>query len=358
MSSFKIGSLQGINIRLHITFPLVLAWAAFQWGSGRSLTHAVFGMLVVGLLFVCVVFHELGHSLVARSFGVNVNDIVLLPIGGVAQLRTTLDEPKEEFLVAIAGPAVNLVLAVGLFPPFYLIATDLTRFGFWRLLDETNLTALVVYLFLANVSLVVFNLLPAFPMDGGRVFRSFLAFFLSYDRATWVAVRVGQVLALTFVAYGLFNNLLLLFIGGFVFIAANAELNRVAVRDVLSGTQIGQFVQRSGRALSPEQPIFTTTTLTRLSPQHIWPVVSRGQLVGLVSRETLDESNAGSSVGEVMSRDYPILAPETSLYEAQQVLLNGDHDAAAVIDGGLFVGPFSVQDLTAAVRRLQHRRIT
>ena len=355
MSSFKIGSVRGINIRLHITFPLVLIWAAYQWGNGRGLTHAAFGVLLIGLLFVCVVLHELGHSLVARALGVNVEDIVLLPIGGVAQLRSTLDEPKEEFLVAIAGPAVNFGLAALLFPVFYLVATDLTRFGLWSLLDQTSLAALTVYLFLANVSLVGFNLLPAFPMDGGRLFRSFLAFFFSYGRATWVAVRIGQLLAITFILYGLFNNFVLLLIGGFVFIAANAELHRVEARDILSTVQIGQYVQRSGRALSPEQPIFSANLVTRLSPQRIWPVVSGGRLVGLVSRDVLDESDGGWIVGDVMDSNYPTLDPRATLYDAQQALFNGDKDAAAVIDGDLFVGPFSLQDLANAVRRLPER---
>lgn len=356
MSSFKIGSFRGIDIRLHITFPLVLVWAAFQWGSGRGLTHAAFGVLLIGMLFVCVVLHELGHSLVARAFGVNVEDIVLLPIGGVAQLRSTLDEPKEEFLVAVAGPAVNFGLAALLFPVFYLLTNNLTQFGLWSLLDQTNLTAMTVYLFLANVTLVGFNLLPAFPMDGGRIFRSFLAFFLSYWRATWVAVRIGQLLAVAFVLYGLFNNFLLLLIGAFVFVAANAELRRVEARDILSAIQIGQYVQRSGRALSPEQLIFSANSVARLSPQRVWPVVSGGRLVGLVSRDKLDESNAGWSVGEVMDRDFPTLNPRATLYDAQRVLLNGDYDAAAVIDGDLFVGPFSLQDLANAVRRLPDRR--
>lgn len=353
MTSFKIGSFGGIAIRLHITFPLVLIWAAFQWGSGRGLSHAAFGVLLVVLLFVCVVLHELGHSFVARSFGVNVKDIVLLPIGGLAQLRTTLDDPKEELLVAVAGPAVNVGIAAALLPFFLLIIDDITSFGFWRLLDQANLVTMTIYLFLANVSLVVFNLVPAFPMDGGRVFRSFLAFFLPYERATWVAVRLGQMLALVFAAYGLFRNPFLLLIGAFIFIAANAELNRVATRDALVEVEIGPFVQQHGRALRPEQSVFAAKLMMEFAPQHVWPVVQQGRLVGLVSHDQLSRGKTALRVEDIMDREYPVLHPRSSLYEAQQLLLSGDAIAAAVIDDGLFVGPFSLQDLARAIRGLR-----
>src|SRR5690348_941287 len=186
--SLKIGSVRGIDVRLHITFPLIVLWAAFDWGAGTYLgwRGALYGIVLVLLLFVCVVLHELGHSLVAMHFGGRVKDITLLPIGGVAQMRRMPAKPIHELLVALAGPAVNIAIALVLGVVFWT-AREGNIPIIWRVLRmamRPGIEGVLVYLLLANAGMALFNLLPAFPMDGGRVFRALLELWTGHLKAT------------------------------------------------------------------------------------------------------------------------------------------------------------------------------
>jgi Zn-dependent protease len=204
--SIKLGRIAGIRIYLHWTFLILLGWFFFS-GLTESVFTAVANVLMVAALFGCIVLHELGHALAARRYGIETRDITLLPIGGVARMERLPRDPRQELVVALAGPAVNVVIALVLGAVI-------------RVLDVGGLLS---QLFVVNVALVLFNLLPAFPMDGGRVLRALLARRLEYVRATWIAARVGQVIALLFIAIGLFKNPLLAIIGVVIFFGARNE---------------------------------------------------------------------------------------------------------------------------------------
>ncbi len=342
MWSFSVGSLWGIPIRIHVTFPLILVWAAFEWGRGRGWQEAAFGVVLALLLFLCVLLHEMGHSLVARRFHIRVDEILLLPFGGLARLRTPLDSPWQELVVAAAGPLVNVVLGVALYPLYRATASPLVEvMGFSYALNGVGLGPLVAYLFAANLILAAFNLLPAFPMDGGRMVRAVLASVLPYRKATVLAVRGGQAMAVLFGGIALLGQPLLALVALFILVAANAEIERVALRDRLRELLVADFMQRKGRALSVHQRVAVARLLAALHAQYVWPVVERGHLVGLVTRRSLERSKPAARVGDVMDRNYPVFHPHMTLYEAQTLLLHEGREAGAVVENGTLVGLLS-----------------
>jgi Zn-dependent protease len=230
--TWHLGTVAGIAVRMHATFLLLLAFVGWQhWLQDRSVASVIGGVAFILALFTCVVLHEFGHALTARRFGIATRDITLLPIGGVARLERMPDEPLQELWVALAGPAVNVVIAVALYG--WLAATtglvpaeevDVARGPFLE------------RLMFVNMALVGFNLIPAFPMDGGRVLRAALATRLEYTRATQIAANLGQGIAFLFGLLGLTGNPLLLFIALFVWIGAAEEASVVQMKSALAGT--------------------------------------------------------------------------------------------------------------------------
>ena len=229
--SWKIGEVAGIGIYVHATFMILLGWVGLvHYLPDDSFVDAVTGLVFIVALFSIVVLHELGHSLTAKHFGIRTRDITLLPIGGVARLERMPKEPKQELLIALAGPAVNVVLAA-------LLAVVVMAM---MVADGLSDVALVVRQFLAqlmwvNIALAVFNLLPAFPMDGGRVLRALLAMRLDYVHATEIAARIGQGMALLFGLVGLLFNPFLIFIALFVWTTASQEASMVKAKSALGG---------------------------------------------------------------------------------------------------------------------------
>src|SRR5438132_4339536 len=226
--SIPIFRIAGIQLRIHITFLLLIAWIAFAYYAQGGSPAAIGGVLFILLLFACVVLHEFGHALAGKAFGINTPDITLLPIGGVARLERIPDEPLQELVIAAAGPAVTALIALGAF----------IGGGSWDY-PPTTKTSIPDLLFTMNVVLLLFNLLPAFPMDGGRVLRALLATHMNYARATQVAATVGQAFAFFFGIIGLFGvpgiynaNPFLIFIAFFVYIGASQEAALAQMRDV------------------------------------------------------------------------------------------------------------------------------
>ncbi len=289
--SWHLGRLAGIDVRIHWTFLLLPIWIYFSsLASGSGAVAATVAVLFVLAIFGCVVMHELGHALTARQFGIPTRDITLLPIGGVASLQRMPRSPWQELAIAIAGPAVNVGIAALIFsmlaithPPLIGIAAFLTRLA-W-----------------VNVVLVLFNMLPAFPMDGGRVLRALMALVLPYARATQVAATVGQAVAAGLALLGLMSgNLMLVFVAGFVFLAARSEAVMVG-RESMGTIDFGDPYDASegvlpGRRLSEvgSLPIVSAQWSARsalgwLSSHSIdeFLVSSRGTVVGIVRRSDL-----------------------------------------------------------------------
>jgi Zn-dependent protease len=216
--SFKVASVAGTEVRIHLTFLLFVAWIGFSYYEVEGLPGAVQGVLFVLSLFACVLLHEFGHALAARGFGIATPDITLLPIGGVARLARIPDKPWQELVVAIAGPLVNVVIAAALIFVVHSSA-ELEHLQYL----ESPRVELLSKLASVNVMLVLFNLIPAFPMDGGRILRALLAMAMPYAQATQVAAWIGQGLAVVFGIFGLFGNSLLIFIAFFIFAGAQQE---------------------------------------------------------------------------------------------------------------------------------------
>src|SRR5882762_9707071 len=233
--SIKLARIAGIDLKIHITFLMFLAWIAFTYYRAGGQAMAIQGTLFVVLLFLCVVLHELGHALTARSFGIRTPDITLLPIGGVARLERIPENPKQELAIAIAGPLVNVAIAAILIFALNAQAT------FSDLGDlNTPRVAMLQKLASVNIFLVLFNLIPAFPMDGGRVLRALLAMRMNYARATQVASTVGQGLAFVFGLVGLFSNPMLLFIAFFVYLGASQEAALAQMKDISAGLPVSE----------------------------------------------------------------------------------------------------------------------
>ena len=305
--SWKIGRLAGIQLYMHWTFLLLIAFIGYLYFSrGATLGAALLGIAFVLALFGCVVLHELGHALMARRFGVPTRDITLLPIGGVARMQRIPEHPTQELLVAIAGPAVNVVIAA-------ILAVILGTMGELREAGYTGLLEIGRGNFLANLMwvnliLVVFNMLPAFPMDGGRVLRATLAYFLPYTTATTIAATAGQAMAVLFGFVGLIGGSpVLLFIALFVFLGASAESQQTQVRALLSNVAVEDAMLIRFRTLHAGATLGTAVDELLAGSQQDFPVLDGTQYVGMLMRQNLLENLANlgrdASIDPLVSRD-------------------------------------------------------
>lgn len=304
--STTIGRFAGIDVKVHATFLLILVWVAItHWRAEQSLQAIAAGVFFILALFFCVVLHEYGHALTARRYGVKTRDIILLPIGGVARLERIPDNPRQELWIALAGPAVNVAIAIVLALWLQLSAT-------WQPVEELTVTggSFAERLLVVNVFLVVFNLIPAFPMDGGRVLRALLGLKLDYARATQIAASVGQALALVFGFVGLFANPFLVFIALFIWIGAAQESSLVQIKSALGGIPVHQAMITDFRILEPNDTLGSAVDLTLATSQKDFPVVTGGQVTGILTQgdllKALDTSGRGSRVRDAMQTTFEI----------------------------------------------------
>jgi stage IV sporulation protein FB len=292
--SLNIGTIAGTAVRVHVTFLLFLGWIfAASWVAGGPST-AWQGLAFMVLLFACVVAHEFGHIFTARAFGVSTPDVTLLPIGGVARLERIPEEPSEEFLVAIAGPLVNVAIALALI----MLAGARVNAGDLYAVESPH-TSMIDRLAAVNLFLAVFNMIPAFPMDGGRVLRAILASRMGYVRATEIAAFIGQGVAFALGFVGLFANPMLIFIAIFVYLAASSEAHLVAIRAMSRGVPTSAAMMTQFATLAPEAHVEDAVQTLLRTSQSEFPVVDaagkpvgllgRGDLVGLVTSETVGE---------------------------------------------------------------------
>src|SRR3989454_1442790 len=270
--SWKLATVAGIGLYVHATFFLLIAWVGVTYWLAGGSAAALSGIAFILALFACVVLHELGHALTARRYGIRTRDITLLPIGGVSRLERIPDDPRQEVWVSLAGPAVNVAIAAILYAWLLLSQT-------WRPLSALTMAGgpFLERLLLVNVSLAVFNLLPAFPMDGGRVLRALLAMRMDYVRATQVSAHVGQAMALVFGLFGLFTNPFLVFIAFFLWIGAAQEASMVQMRTALSGIPVSRAMLTDYHTLAPEDPAKRVLELILAGSQQDFPVVDGGQ---------------------------------------------------------------------------------
>lgn len=330
--SFRVLTVAGTQVRIHVTFLLLLAWfGAVQWMRAGP-QAAASAVLFIALLFLCVLLHEFGHVFAARRYGIRTPDITLLPIGGLASLERIPEKPGQEFVISLAGPAVNVVIA------FVLVVLVGVRVGTADIdfLEDpgANLMARIAA---ANIMLVAFNLIPAFPMDGGRVLRALLAMRLGFVRATRLAASIGQGFAILLGFIGLLGNPLLILIAVFVYLAATAESQLVEMRSLARGYLARDAMITNFKALSPASTADDAVALLLRTTQQEFPVLdSSSQLQGLVTRDGLIEAlqarGGNIPVAEFMERDIPIVPGSACLENVVQVLQEKRARAVAVAD--------------------------
>jgi len=343
--SWKIGRLAGVELRIHATFLLLLGWVgASHWLRGQSLDSALAGVGFILALFACVLLHELGHALAARKYGIGTRNITLLPIGGVARLERMPEKPGQELWVALAGPAVNVVIAAVLFA-WLILTHSLAPLG------EIGVAAgpFVERLWLANMWLVLFNLIPAFPMDGGRVLRAVLASRMEYVKATQIAAGVGQALAFVFGFIGLFANPMLLFIALFVWIGASQEASATQMKSALSGTPIQAAMLTDFRELGPGDTLADAVRLVLQGSQQDFPVVEQRRVTGILTRAellvALAEHGPDHPVSAVMAREFLVADCTEMLETAFQRLQECECHTMPVVHEGRLVGLLTMDNL-------------
>jgi Zn-dependent protease len=353
--SLTLGTVRGIKIRIHVTFLLIIPWAAYNWGIvlGRGWPGALYGIVFTSIIFLCVVLHELAHSLVATFYGVRVREIELSPIGGLAKMDSMPEKPYQEFVMALAGPLVNLIIAVPLGWVVLLLIGSRSIMSLGHLIylmSKPSWQGFILNLFATNVLLALFNLLPAFPMDGGRVLRSALTWGVGQRQATRWAARVGQGLAAIMVLAGLLTgNLMLPLIAVFVFFGAQQEERLTELQALLSNLLVSQALITPCPTLAAEETL--DTVLQRAMRGHPAPfaVVEGERLLGLLTRSditsALEVYGPNVRVGDIMRREFPTVSPTDTLVHARQLMATSGLRGLPVTEGGRLLGMVTARQI-------------
>lgn len=352
--SLRIAQAFGIPIRVHVTFLLIVAWGALSWGSRHGAAGALFGVASTLLLFVSVALHELGHSVVAQRRGLRVREIVLLPIGGVASLEGRPSRPRDELWIALAGPAVNFALAALLGG----VALGLHASGYLSLESAKAMTpswsTLLALLVAGNLSLGLFNLLPIFPMDGGRVLRALLASRWGMERGTRWAAGFGQIAAVGMGTFAVVNGAFLLgLVAVLVFFAAGRERLETTARRALRGLRAGEVSRVPSLSFSPGEPVATALGQTLRTTEEVYPVVRNGELVAVVTRaELMFAARAGRFAEPVSAVASPAFVEVDTSAELDAVLDSLERSGAVlavVLEENVPVGVISRDQLHTAI---------
>ncbi len=359
MKSLTLGRIHGIEIKLHPSFLLIALWVAYQWGvrQDSGIGGTIYGFVLVLAVFCLVLLHELGHSMMAHEYGLRVRDITLVPFGGIARIEQMPSRPRAEAMISLAGPLVNLAISALLFPLLLIagLATgdrsvqDFARFG----LADISLTGFLFYLFLASLALAIFNLLPAFPMDGGRILRAAVTPFVGRQTATTVAVSIGVTLGVLIGILGLLSGeYLIVLVMLFVIVAAVAEGRSVRLEESMRRLRVGQFAVWDRGGVSPDDPI---AVALRQGARDL-AVTADGKLVGMVWRDQLvDAMSHGGlqrKISDIMDRRFVSISSDISVHDAQRIMGDSNQWSMPVADSGVYRGLFTAERLVHVQRHL------
>jgi Zn-dependent protease len=344
--SLNLGSIGGTAIRIHVTFLLFLIWLGAIYYRQGGAEAAWQGTIFIVILFLCVLLHELGHVFAARYYGVPTRDVTLWPFGGIASMERMPDKPSQELVVALAGPAVNVAIAAGL----------LLWLG--PRLDPANLTqienpavSMAAKVAGANIILVLFNMIPAFPMDGGRVLRAVLAMWMGNARATELAATIGQSFAVVFGILGIFYNPMLIIIAVFIFLAASGEAAQAQLRAVAQGTLVSDAMITEFQSLGTNATVNDAADALIRTTQTEFPIVDgSGKLRGVLTRDAmikaLKERGPETPVLDVMRSDIPTVPARAKLDTALRSLMQKGRPVVGVIDThDRLIGLLTVENL-------------
>ncbi len=352
-SSLKIGSIMGIPVKLHITFLLILPVFALVFsineyplgfaGTTPVILNYALSLLTTILLFACILLHELGHSYIAKSYGVEIKDITLLLFGGVSSMEEIPREPSQELRMAFAGPLVSFIIGFILLGANYILASIASGYG------GTSIWLMFYILGSINIVLGLFNLLPAFPMDGGRLLRAWYAKRMSYVKATHYAAGFGKMFAFLMGLVGLFFNPWLILIAFFVYIGASEEDKSTTISVLLEKYNVSDIMSEDVRTVSPD---ITVEELSKFmfENKHLgYPVMQGNSLKGIVTftdiRNIIPTDRFATLVSDVMTRDIISVSPEDTASEAFKVMTLNNVGRLLVVSDGELVGILSRSDL-------------
>ncbi len=359
--SWKITEYRGIPVNIHATFLLIVAWIAINsWSHSQNAGLVLEDIIFVLGIFICVVLHEFGHALMAQKYGIATRDITLYPIGGVARLERMPDDPRQELAIALAGPAVNVVIATAIFCGMLLTGNLQFAMGvegagasFWgRMMG-------------VNILLVAFNMLPAFPMDGGRVVRSLLALSMEYGRATRIAAGLGKSMAILFAIVGFYINPFLVLIGVFVWFGATQEANMIQMRDTFGDVSVDSAMMTRFQILHTSDTVGRAVEYLLAGAQQDFPVAEGGNIVGVLTREDIMEGLARRGqhalVGDIMQREFESATIGDRLQNVVDRLIAGQTRIIPVLRDRQIVGLLTTENISefmmihSAMKRLQLR---
>lgn len=346
--TFKLGKVAGISLFIHWTFSLLIAFIIFiNYRTGYNAVQILWSVVFVLCIFVTVVMHEFGHALAAKNYGIQTRDITLLPIGGLARLDKLPEKPLEELVVAFAGPLVNILLALitGFFITFPENAEALAA----QLSTGVNASNFFLNFFIVNIVLAVFNLIPAFPMDGGRVLRALLAFKFRRHVATRIAARIGQFIAMGFILLGFYSNPFLIFIGLFVIVSAQMETQHAASKFILKGFKVRDILMKQYHSIDANEPIKTAITLLLDSQSKIFMITENNEPTGTLNRDqiiaALSEKGEDTAVRLAMNKNLIYLDVETLLEDIFELVSANKSNLMLITENGLLIGVLDTENL-------------
>jgi Zn-dependent protease len=346
--TLKLGKIAGIGLFMHWTFSLLIAFIIFtSLRSGYNFIQTLWSVLFVLSIFITVVMHEFGHALAAKNYGIKTKDITLLPIGGLARLEKIPEKPIEELVVAFAGPLVNIMLA--LITGFFVAIPSEPDVLAAQLSGGVNSHNFLLNFLIVNLALAIFNLIPAFPMDGGRVLRALLSFKFKRHVATKIAARIGQLLALGFIFLGFFSNPFLIFIGLFVIMGAQMEANYTESKYFLKGYKVRDVLMKQYHSIDANEPLKTAITLLLDSQSKIFLITENEEPVGTLNRDqiiiALSEHGENVAILNAMNKNLIYLEVETFLEDIFELVYHNKSNLMLVMENNHLIGTLDTENL-------------
>ena len=346
--SLKLGKIAGIGLFVHWTFSLLILFIVYtNYKAGQNSIQILWSVLFILCIFLTVFMHELGHALTAKKFGIKTKDITLLPIGGVAQLERLPEKPSEELMVAFAGPMVNIVLA--LITSLFISLPNTSQEMVSQLDNGVNAGNFFLNFYLVNIILAFFNLIPAFPMDGGRVLRALLSYKLERHQATKIAARIGQALAIGFVLLGFYYNPFLIFIGIFVFMGAQIESEYTESKYMLKGYKVRDVLMKQYPTIDYNETLETAVKLMLDSQNKHFLVTENGIPMGTLNREqiiaALAKKEGETKLSSIMDRELILLQADNLLEDVFELVYKNKSTLMLVIDDNQLIGTLDTENL-------------
>jgi len=346
--ALKIGKIAGIGLFIHWTFLILIAFIIYiNYKAGHTLSQILWSIFFILIIFVTVMLHELGHALAAKNYNIQTIDITLLPIGGLARLEKLPEKPSEELVVAFAGPLVNL--AIAFITALFILLPASSEELISQLSNGVNGSNFFLNFFLVNLWLALFNLIPAFPMDGGRVLRAILSYKLQRHIATKIAARIGQFLALGFIFLGVFYNPFLILIGIFVMMAAQIETNYTDSKYMLKGYKVRDIVMHQFLTIESEETLGKAIKLLLDSQSRDFLITKHGHAVGTLNRDeiiaALSQKGENILLDSIMNRDLIYLNADSLLEEAFETIYKNKSSLLLVMENQELIGTLDTENL-------------